>query len=119
MHRILGSLLSLTTLGALAQMSAQAQKGTIAGSITSLADGQEQLMPFVNVVIKGTSIGATTDLDGHFSFVADAGSHVIAVSFVGYEPAERSVIMLPGETTEVDMELMSRAVEMKAVEVVT
>ncbi len=33
-------------------------------------------MPFVNVVIKGTTTGASTDLDGKFSFIADPGNYV-------------------------------------------
>ena len=62
-----------------------AQRGTVAGTITANEGGIVQPMPFVNVAIKGTSTGGTTDLDGKFSFDADAGEHVLLVSFVGYE----------------------------------
>ncbi len=40
-----------------------------------------------NVVVKGTTNGATTDLDGNFSFKAPKGSTVV-VSFIGYKNQE-------------------------------
>ena len=39
-----------------------------------------------NVVIKGTANGATTDLDGNFSFRAPKGSTIV-ISFIGYKAA--------------------------------
>lgn len=114
MNRILGALLfSILALGAFAQ------KGTISGTITGLEGGKVQPMPFVNVALKGSSTGATTDLDGRFSFTADPGNHTLLVSFVGFEPVERPVTVVAGQTARVDIELKGQAVEMKAVEVVT
>ena len=40
-----------------------------------------------NVVVKGTTNGATTDLDGNFSFKAPKGSTIV-VSFIGYTSQE-------------------------------
>ncbi len=96
-----------------------AQKGTVAGTITANEAGAIQPMPFVNVAIKGTSIGATTDLDGKFSFAVEAGNHILLVSFVGYESTERPITVKADARTITDVELKSMAVEMKMVEVVT
>ncbi|MCB9166585.1 MAG: carboxypeptidase-like regulatory domain-containing protein [Flavobacteriales bacterium] len=109
----------LTLLFTASTLWSLGQQGTIAGTITSNEGGRPQPMPFVNVVIKGTTTGATTDLDGKFSFQADPGEHVLAVSFVGFQPEERNVTVTTGERTTVDIELRSQAVEMKAVEVVS
>jgi hypothetical protein len=113
MYRILGSffflLLALTTM---------AQKGTVSGTITAPEAGKVQPMPFVNVAIKGTSIGGTTDLDGKFSFQAEPGNHVLLVSFVGFEPVERPITVVAGQTVRANIELKSQAIEMKAVDVV-
>jgi TonB-dependent receptor len=98
---------------------AHAQKGTVTGTITSPEAGKVQPMPFVNVLLKGTTTGTTTDLDGRFSFDAEPGSYILLVSFVGYEPVERAVSVSAGQTTRVDVELKGQAVEMKTVEVVT
>ena len=40
-----------------------------------------------NVVVKGTANGATTDLDGNFSFRAPKGSTIV-ISFIGYKAQE-------------------------------
>jgi len=113
MYRNLLLLLLFVTTGAIAQ------KGTVAGTITANEAGTIQPMPFVNVVIKGTTTGATTDLDGKFSFEAEAGSHLLLVSFVGYAPMEKPITVTADTRSLVDLELKSLAVEIKAVEVVT
>ncbi|MEO8591610.1 MAG: carboxypeptidase-like regulatory domain-containing protein [Flavobacteriales bacterium] len=100
-------------------LTALAQKGSITGTISGYEAGQVQPMPFVNVAIKGTTTGGTTDLDGRFSFPADAGSYTLAVSFVGYESIEREVTVAAGQATVIDVELKSQSVEMKGVDVVT
>jgi len=37
-----------------------------------------------SVVVKGTTRGATTDMDGKFSLHVDANSGVLEISYVGY-----------------------------------
>ncbi len=96
-----------------------AQKGTVSGTVTATEAGRTQPMPFVNVVLKGTTIGATTDLDGRFSFQAEPGAHVLQVSFVGYEPMEQDITVTAGGTTRADVALKAQVVEMRTVEVVT
>jgi hypothetical protein len=107
-----------TSITFLLAIFATAQKGTIAGTITSNEAGSIQPMPFVNVVIKGTTTGATTDLDGRFSFSAEPGSHTLLVSFVGYEPQERPISVTADARTIADLELKTQGIEMKEFEVV-
>ncbi len=61
----------LFALAFLGSLIAHAQKGIVTGTITSPEAGRVQPMPFVNVLLKGTTAGATTDLDGRFSFEAE------------------------------------------------
>jgi len=63
--------------------AAIAQKGTIRGKVIEDATGEPMIG--VSVVIKGTSIGAATDLEGAFSFQADAGTYDIQASFISFE----------------------------------
>lgn len=109
----------LTSIALLLAVITTAQKGTVAGTITSNEAGSIQPMPFVNVAIKGTTIGATTDLDGKFSFPVEAGSHILLVSFVGYEPQERPINVTADARTLADVELKTQGIEMKEFEVVT
>jgi hypothetical protein len=39
----------------------------------------------VSVYLRGTTIGTSTNIDGHFSFKATSDSTVLAVSYIGYE----------------------------------
>jgi TonB-linked SusC/RagA family outer membrane protein len=58
------------------------QQRTITGSVTDAITG-EQLIG-VHVLIEGTLIGTTTDLNGKFSLPKPENGAVIAFSFIGY-----------------------------------
>jgi len=64
------------------------RKGLISGTITSAEDGSP--LPGVNVVIKGTTIGTATDMQGRYVLSANKGD-VVVFSFVGLSTAESKV----------------------------
>src|SRR5690606_7023447 len=99
--------------GLLLTTAAVAQKGTVHGTITAPEADAAQPMPFVNVAIKGTTLGATTGMDGSYSFQVDAGTYVLQVSFVGYEPVERPIAVPAGGAVTAHIELRKQAVEMR------
>src|SRR5690606_14536102 len=102
--------------GLLLTTAAVAQKGTVHGTITAPEADAAQPMPFVNVAIKGTTLGATTGMDGSYSFQVDAGTYVLQVSFVGYEPVERPIAVPAGGAVTAHIELRKQAVAMRTVE---
>lgn len=102
MKRIL--LLSFAFLTVIA-FSAMAQR-TVSGKVTD--DGGEAL-PGVNVVIKGTTTGTTTDLDGNYRLSVDEGATLV-FSFVGFETQEVEV----GARTTIDIS-MGGATELQEV----
>ncbi len=57
------------------------------GKITgTLIDAESNMsLPGVNVFIKGTTLGTTTDIEGKFSLNADTATGQIVVSYLGYE----------------------------------
>ena len=55
----------------------------ITGKVTDASTGDP--VPFANVIIKGSSIGASTDFDGVYEIVGEAESDTLIVSFIGYE----------------------------------
>ena len=57
-----------------------AQKGTIRGTVIEEETGEPLFS--VTVIIAGTSTGAVTDFDGHFSFQVDPGVYDLQASFV-------------------------------------
>ncbi len=76
-------------------------KGTVTGTVTDKEMNGEPL-PFANVFIKGTAIGATTDMDGKYTMNVPEGSHTIVFSFVGYETVEKSVSVVGDQVLTVD-----------------
>ena len=83
-----------------------AQSKQISGTVTSADDGLG--MPGVSVVVKGTTIGASTDIDGKYSLEAVA-SDVLVFSFVGMVPqnitvGSQSVINIVMETESIGMD---------------
>ena len=53
-----------------------------------VSDEKGEHLPGVTVLIKGTSIGAATDMDGKFTFSIPVGKHVLQFSMVGMESKE-------------------------------
>ncbi len=64
----------------------QAQVRTISG-VVSAGDTKETL-PGATVLIKGTTTGVVTDIDGKFSISVKTDNAVLLVSFVGYQTKE-------------------------------
>lgn len=51
----------------------------------------KQPLPFVDVVLKGTYVGVSTDLDGQYLIKTKNPSDTIQVSFLGYQTIERPI----------------------------
>ncbi|MBK8498918.1 MAG: TonB-dependent receptor [Flavobacteriales bacterium] len=88
--RLLAVLFFLTALGA------RAQQYKLRGVVTDAGTGETLIG--ANVVLKGTTNGATTDLDGRFEMVLnELPPYTLVVSFVGYAPQEIRVASLDKE----------------------
>jgi hypothetical protein len=63
------------------------QNGNIAkGTVTSAEDGMP--LPGVSVLVKGTTIGAATDVNGNFSLTMPSNGGSLVFSFIGYKSIE-------------------------------
>jgi len=74
-----------------------AQERTVSGTVTSVEDAST--MPGVNVVLKGTTNGTITDVDGNYKLSVPSEGGILIFSFVGLTTEEveigtRSVIDL-------------------------
>ena len=99
-------------LGAMLPSAAWAQTGrTVTGTITS--DTGEAL-PGVTVIVKGTTIGATTNATGEYSLAVPAGSSTLVISSIGYEKKEVPV----GASGNVNVRLVTEAQALNEVQVV-
>jgi len=85
MRKIL--LLGLTLF--LVNAMAFAQGRVITGTVTSAEDGMG--VPGATVLVKGTTIGTATDIDGKYSINVPAGSNVLVFTFVGLTSQEVNI----------------------------
>ena len=76
---------------------------TITGTITD-AENKEPLVG-ASVIVKGTTKGALTDVNGAYSVEIDKGATTLTFSFVGYTSKDVTV----GESTSIDIQLNSGA----------
>lgn len=67
----------------------QAQTQQINGTITSADDGLG--VPGASIVVRGTTIGTVTDLDGHYTLAVPADATWLVYSFVGLKTQEISI----------------------------
>ena len=72
----------------------QAQTVQITGTVTSSEDGEP--IPGVSVVVKGTTIGTTSDYDGTYSLAVPEDANTLVYSFVGMKTLE---VPIEGQTT--------------------
>ncbi len=80
---LLVCLLSLSVVN-----DAFAQQGQVTGKVGE--EGTGMGIPGASVLVKGTTRGTITDLDGNFS-IAAAPTDVLVFSFIGYETVEETV----------------------------
>jgi len=77
----------LFLLAAFATTSAvYSQEVTVGGKVTDAADGSS--IPGVTVVIKNTTQGTVTDIDGYYTIKVKPGD-ILGFSYVGYQTQER------------------------------
>jgi TonB-linked SusC/RagA family outer membrane protein len=66
-----------------------AQGRVVTGTVTSVEDGMG--VPGATVLVKGTTIGTATDIDGKYSITVPAGSNVLVFTFVGLTSQEVNI----------------------------
>jgi len=84
------------------------QKATIRGTV--IDDDIGEVLPFLNVIIDGTTIGTSTDLDGAYTLSVDPGTYVLVFSYLGYADKKvTDITVAAGEVKVVDARMGSSA----------
>jgi TonB-linked SusC/RagA family outer membrane protein len=91
--------------------SVGAQEIQVNGRVT---DEQSNPIPGANILIKGTTLGTSTDSDGRFSINVPDASAILVVSFIGY--VSREIVV--GAQTEINVTLDADVKQLSEVVVV-
>ncbi|RZK23738.1 MAG: SusC/RagA family TonB-linked outer membrane protein [Hymenobacter sp.] len=81
--------------------------GTVTGRIT---DTKNEGIPGVTVVIEGTQLGGSTDIEGNYTIAnVPAGGRVLVISFVGYTTVRQQIAVGAGKTLIVPTQALSES----------
>lgn len=93
-----------------------AQTARVKGFVYELSNGEP--MVGVTIVLKGTTKGAHTDVNGYFNIPKlEAGKATLIVSTLGYETTEKEIILVNDEVESVKINLSKRSRELKDVKI--
>jgi TonB-linked SusC/RagA family outer membrane protein len=84
---------------------------TVTGTVSDYTGG---VMPGVNVIIRGTTLGVVTDVNGEFMINVPADTSVLQFSFVGYQKQD----VIVGARRVIAVTLNEEAAEMEEVTIV-
>jgi len=76
-------------IAALGYSSIQAQTTTVRGTVTDEKTGET--LPYVSIVIPGTTMGTSADIDGKYAITLPAGSLSMKFTYIGYLSVEKKV----------------------------
>ncbi|MCF8298495.1 MAG: DUF5686 and carboxypeptidase regulatory-like domain-containing protein [Saprospiraceae bacterium] len=92
---ILLLLLSILTFDGYSQITKI--MGVVTDSIT------KEPIPFVNLILKGTSIGATTNFDGEYSIESNSRADTLLISYMGYNSKSYTVKLFKFQTINFEL----------------
>ncbi len=94
----------ITLFGGLMFSAAFGQTGVIVGKIT--AKDTNESLPGANIVIEGTTIGVSSDINGEYELEnAPVGEHTLTASFLGFKTVSEKITIKPGERITVNFVL--------------
>ncbi len=90
------------------ELNAAALKGTV-------YDPKGDPLPFTGVYIQGTSLGTTTNIEGHYSLELKAGSYTIIYQFVGFQQHDEKITI---SDNDIELDVTLKDLDVQASEVI-
>jgi hypothetical protein len=111
---ILKTLLLLTAT--LSSAFVHAQTGTIRGFVYDKGNGEPII--FTNVILKGTTQGAATDVNGYYSITkVPVGTHTLMVTYLGYDTLYKQVTVARDQIITEKLFIQKSAIQIREFEV--
>lgn len=102
--RVLALQLAFASLASADNQSPRDTDANVYGHVKDKATGEH--LPYINLWVKGTTIGTTTDATGHY-FLKNlpVGTLTIEVKYIGYLTLHKEITVQKNSTQEVNFEL--------------
>ncbi|MCJ7554971.1 MAG: TonB-dependent receptor, partial [Ignavibacteriaceae bacterium] len=90
--------------------------GTLRGTLTDSLSGEA--LPFANVLIDGTLLGASTDLRGNFIItgIPSEKKYQVRISYLGYKTKTINIFIAQDQITQLRVELSPEIIRLQAIE---
>lgn len=98
-------------LGLFSSATLVAQETVVQGKVTDANSGDP--IPFVNVIFKGTTVGATTDFDGNYLIKISQPIDSVTASYIGYKTRTKAIKR--GTTQTLNFQLAEDVVNLQEV----
>ncbi|GAB6283134.1 MAG: hypothetical protein STSR0008_18910 [Ignavibacterium sp.] len=102
----------------LIQSSFAGTTGKLAGKVVD--SKTKEPLPFVNIILVGTNLGAASDMDGNYVILnIPPGTYTVRVQYVGYQTLVVENVQINVDlTTSRDFELVESAIELEEIVVI-
>ncbi|WP_080904814.1 TonB-dependent receptor [Parabacteroides sp. Marseille-P3160] len=92
------------------------------GSVIGVVLDKETREPLIGaaVLIEGSTLGTSTDLDGNFAIVdLRPGSYTVLIKYVGYAPIrQENVVVTKGQSAVLNIDMVTEGLELQSVVIV-
>jgi TonB-dependent receptor len=93
-------------------------RGSVRGKVTDASTGESLIG--ANVILSGTSIGTTTDINGEFLLAnIPEGNQTLRVQYLGYLTRNFDVTIISGESVELNIQLSPDVVQSEEIVIYT
>ena len=73
---------------------------------------------FCNVFLKGTTIGAATDINGMYNISkVDPGNYILVVTYIGYDTTEVNISIQSGQILTQNLEIKESSIKLNEVKI--
>jgi len=110
-HLVVAIFMLLIILPGLNSFSQVSEKTIITGKTTDELTGEP--LPFVSVILKGTTVGTVSDGTGKYLIETNARASEIVFSFIGYETVSKS--FTPGKVQNINVSLKLSSINLDEV----
>ena len=106
----------LFLLSVLLTTTAFAQTGNIRGFVYEKESGEPVM--FCNVILKGTTIGAATDINGMYNISkVNPGNYTLIVTYIGYDTTQVNITLKGGQILSQNLEIREASIKLNEVKI--
>lgn len=115
-HVLKKSLFFLFLITSISTLKAQDNTGTVRGFVYDKTSGEPIL--FTNVYLKGTTMGASTDVNGFYSITRiPVGTYTLMSTYLGYDTAMAQITIKPGSIISQQLFLNKSSISLNEIQV--